>query len=218
MSKILVLCPTRSRPENAERLFKSIGPDADLVFLIDNDDPRLVDYLILGQNPEFYYYSESRKRLGPWLNKAVEYKFTEPYDIVGFLGDDVIPRTHDWAKKVSDAMVSNGIVYADDGLKGEELPTGVFMDARMVEKAGYMVYPELTHVYIDNHWKAWGEALGTLSYLPDVLLEHMHPYAGKAEHDAVYDEANSTAMYSADSQAYENFVHKELPGLVSRLG
>jgi hypothetical protein len=81
-----------------------------------------------------------------------------------------------------------------------------------------MVYPELVHLYIDNHWKAWGEALGTLTYLNDVLLEHMHPFAGKAETDAVYDAANAPEMYDADSLAYTKFVQDELPELVKRLG
>lgn len=216
--KTLVLCPTRGRPENAKRLHESIGPGVDLIFLIDSDDRRLVDYLMLGQTRGIYYHTGPGKRLGPWLNEAVDMGFTRPYEIVGFLGDDVIPRTFGWAKKIEEAMIPNGIVYGNDGWQGEGLPTGVFMDARMVENAGYMVYPELVHLYIDNHWKAWGEALGTLTYLPDVFLEHMHPFAGKAETDRVYEDANTDERYDKDREAYHKFVEQELPKLVKRLG
>ena len=71
----------------------------------------------------------------------------------------------------------------------------------MIEHVGYMVYPTLTHLYIDNHWKAWGEAPDTLKYLDDVYLEHMHPFAGKAESDETYEKANSPELYSKDRES-----------------
>lgn len=219
MEKILVLCPTRARPENAKRLKHNFAAntkgDTDLVFCIDDNDPKLVDYLVMAQEPGFYYKTDTPKRLGPWLNYWVD-KISE-YDIVGFVGDDVLARTWNFDDRIREAMVPNGIVYGNDGWQGQNLPTSVFMDARMVEKAGYMVYPKLTHLYIDNHWKAWGEALGTLKYLEDVHLEHMHPFAGKAENDKVYEDANTPLMYSKDGQAFEQFVKRELPKLVKRL-
>lgn len=223
MERILILCPTRARPENVKRLRESLretatGDTFDFVYLVDTDDPRLVDYLVDGQTKGNYFYTDKPKRLGPWLNHAVEIEFTKPYDIVAFLGDDVISRTRGWDKAIREAMVPNGIVYCNDGWQGERLPTGVFMDARMVEKAGYMVYPELVHLYIDNHWRAWGEALGTLTYLEDISMEHMHPFAGKGENDKVYTDANTPDLYLKDSEACANFVEKELPELVKRLG
>jgi hypothetical protein len=185
---------------------------------IDNNDPKLVEYLIDGQGPSYHYITRPPMRLGPWLNYMADLAHPEDYDIIGFLGDDVVARTYGWDKKVREAMQPNGIVYCNDGWQGEGLPTGVFMDTAMVKKAGYMVYPPLVHLYIDNHWKAWGEALGTLTYLDDVLLEHMHPFAGKGPNDAVYEKANSPEMYTEDKRSFDHFVKWGLPQLVERLG
>lgn len=222
--KILIITPTRARPENLERLRASLLAQSedfnsfDLVACIDTNDPKLVDYLVDAQTPGRYYVTGEPKRLGPWLNEVVKIVHPDDYDIIGFLGDDVEARTHGWDKRVREAMQPDGMVYCNDGWQGQGLPTGIFMDTTMIVKAGYMVYPELTHLYIDNHWKAWGEALGTLTYLDDVLLEHMHPFAGKAKTDAVYDAANSPDMYSKDGQTFEKFVKTELSELVKRIG
>jgi hypothetical protein len=61
-----------------------------------------------------------------------------------------------------------------------------------------MVLPGMTHLFIDNYWSELGKRLGTLTYLPNVYLEHMHPAAGKAQTDYVYEEANSQYMWSTD--------------------
>lgn len=223
MPKILVVTPTRGRPENVKRLRASLDRKAqsqasfDHLVCIDEDDPRLDDYMKEASDPTNHYVVGTPKRLGPWLNEVA--KTVEPfaYDIIAFIGDDVVARTWGWDFTVREAMKPNGIVYCNDGWQGEGLPTAVFMDTEMVKKAGYMVYPELIHLYIDNHWKVWGEALGTLTYLPGIYLEHMHPFAGKAETDAVYEAANHPDMYSSDGQAFHRFVEEELERLVISL-
>ena len=213
---MLVICPTKGRPKNALRLsqhfYDTRVGDTDLTFCIDNDDETAHEYM----ETVLYYSKGPAKRLGPWLNEKAREQ-GHNYDIIGFLGDDVIPRTDGWDDLVRDAMQPNGIVYCNDGWQGEGLPTGVFMDAKMIDKAGYMVYPELVHLYIDNHWKAWGEALGTLTYLPNVHLEHMHPFAGKAETDDVYEAANAPDMYTKDGQAFMKFIEWELGPLTERV-
>lgn len=222
--KILVVTPTRARPENVRRLRQSLiersenSNSFDHIMCIDRDDPKLADYLVDGQTPGYYYLVRESRRLGPWLNYMAEITHRDDYDIIAFIGDDVVARTYGWDKAVREAMQTSKIVYTDDGWQGEGLPTAVFMSTEMVKKAGYMVYPELTHLYIDNHWKAWGEAINSITYVPEVLLEHMHPFAGKAETDKVYEDANADHMYDKDRAAFEKFTREELPELVKRLG
>jgi hypothetical protein len=116
-----------------------------------------------------------------------------------------------------DAMQPLGVVYTADGIQNENLPTSVFMDAEIVRRLGWMVPPGITHLYCDNAWKNIGEALGTLTYLDDVLVEHMHPMASKAPMDAGYAEVNSAHRYEADRAAYRQWLAAGLPDDMRRV-
>jgi hypothetical protein len=48
-----------------------------------------------------------------------------------------------------------------------------------------------------------------LTYLEDVIIEHMHPVAGKADWDEGYREVNAQEVYSADALAYNNYIKSE---------
>jgi len=56
--------------------------------------------------------------------------------------------------------------------------------------------------------------LNALRYIPEVVLEHLHPVAGKAEWDDQYREVNAPEVYSADRIALDNYLasdaYKEL--------
>ena len=67
----------------------------------------------------------------------------------------------------------------------------------------------MKHLYLDNFWKKLGEDLGSLTYLEDVIIEHMHPVAGKAEWDEGYVAVNAQEVYSADALAYRNYIQSE---------
>jgi hypothetical protein len=59
-----------------------------------------------------------------------------------------------------------------------------------------------------------GKDLNALRYIPEVVLEHLHPVAGKAEWDDQYREVNAPEVYSADKKALDDYLgsdaYKEL--------
>lgn len=204
---LLVLVPTKGRVDNVRRLYDHLTSNKiPHIFCMDDDDPtvREVRKFTAG------VWVDTPKRLGPWLNLASA-KYADEYDTIGFIGDDVVPRTANWWEPIIESHGKNSMVYTNDGHQGEGLPAAIFMDTGLIKKLGYMVYPQFTHLYIDNHWKVLGEGLGTLKYLPDVYLEHMHPYAGKADMDATYEAANSSQMYSKDLVTFNYYVNHVLP-------
>ncbi|XAO35273.1 glycosyltransferase [Streptomyces phage Francob] len=214
--RILVIVPTRGRPDNIVRLDKALldtQVDVEVMYCVDDDDPALADYVRTG----IPLMIGPRKRLVGTLNDVAK-QFVDDYDIIGFLGDDVVPKTHRWDNVIRDNFKPNMVAYGNDGWQGEGLPTGVFLDARIVSVLGYMVVPTLIHLFADNYWKALGEALGTLTYLPGVDMEHMHPYAGKAEHDQTYEEANAGPVWEHDEKAFHWYVEHELAFDVEILG
>lgn len=205
--KIMVIVPTRGRPDNAMRLLEAIETTAevDVVFCVDYDDPKLEVYY----DTRLPLRTGRRRRLVGTLNDVVQ-DYTEYYDIIGFIGDDVIPHTHRWDVAITNAFKKNMIAYANDGWQGEGLPTAVFMDVEIIRKLGYMVTPTLIHLFADNYWKALGEALGTLTYLPDVNMEHIHPFAGKAADDLTYQESNAGPIWDHDQMSFNWYVTNQL--------
>jgi hypothetical protein len=138
---------------------------------------------------------------------------------VGFMGDDHRPRSVGWDKAYLDALreLGTGIVYGNDLLQGENLPTQCAMTSDIIQALGYMAPPSLRHLYIDNFWKILGNGADCLRYLPDVIVEHVHPMAGKAEWDANYARVNSAQMYEHDKTAFEEWLRTSMVSDVAKV-
>lgn len=129
--------------------------------------------------------------------------------IVGFMGDDHIPRTEGWDTKIIEKFESfswgqPGIVYGDDKFQGQNLATAVFMSRSIIQTLGYMCPPDLKHLFVDNFWMDLGKGIENLHYLPDVVIEHLHPLAGKGEWDVTYEECNNPNAVP-DRNAYARY-------------
>ena len=70
-----------------------------------------------------------------------------------------------------------------------------------------MALPGAKHLYFDNTWRVLGDEVGALYYMPDVVVEHMHPSVGKAEWDEGYKRVNSSDTYEHDAQAFAAWVN-----------
>jgi len=227
MPDLVVIVPSRGRPEAAEELAATFAEtctaDTVLCFAIDDDDPRLPGYKGVVQ------FAQAQNRLvgevtvtngrnmvdalnhtAAWMVKPEN---AHPPYAIAFMGDDHRPRTKGWDAAYLDALreLGTGIVYGNDLLQSEKLPTQVAMTADIVRILGYMAPPSLTHLYVDNFWRDLGEAAGCLRYLPDVVVEHMHPVAGKAEWDEGHKRVNAPEMYQRDGHAYAQYQRMRLP-------
>jgi hypothetical protein len=211
--KMCVVVPSRGRPENAERLaqaFKDTGAEADLYIVIDNDDPKWNEYA----------KSENYKKL-PADNKTggcakslntgavllLDITKYPLYDYFVFMGDDHLPRTPGWDKAFIQALGQNtGIVYGNDLLQGANLPTAYGMSRDLVNELRGMTFPGCIHLFFDNFVKQLGLDLEYLKYLPDVIIEHMHPVAGKAEMDEGYERVNQPKWYEKDLLTLQKYL------------
>lgn len=109
------------------------------------------------------------------------------------------------------------MVYANDGIQGERLPTAIFMTADIVRALGYMAPPTLGHLYVDNAWLDLGRSAKCITYLSDVRVGHRHPIAGLAAWDEGYQRCNSPEQYSRDQAAYLQWRATDLPHAVDTL-
>ena len=206
MKELLVIVPTRNRPENSIEFYNSFkevtDPNfTDLIFCLDDDDvqyPRIDGVL---------YSVNHRMRMNGTLNKvAVEY--APYYKYTAFLGDDHRTRTSGWDRKLTKATGDFGITHGNDltlDPNGSDLPTAVVMTSNIIMELGYMSPPEFKHLYLDVFWREMGKKLNIFSYHPDIIIEHLHPQVSKNQWDAGYVECNSQEIYDLDGEAWKKY-------------
>lgn len=225
MSDMLWIVPSRSRPSNIADLIATMHTTrcvADLLVVIDNDDPELENYreVLLNNDrlPWLSYVESDRLRLVGSLNKFATL-MAPNYDFIGFMGDDHRPKTPIWDGLMAAQLrkMGTGLVYGNDLFQGENLPTAVAMTTDIISALGYMAPPTLQHLYVDNFWLELGRQIDRIEYMEHVVIEHMHPHAGKAEGDAQYDELNSNAQHNRDKNAFETYKRKGLAADVEKI-
>lgn len=206
---LVYLVPTRGRPQNALHLIEAWRVTttgcAALVLAVDDDDPELDGYRAIGWP---HLIVGPRLRLGGTLNWLAPRAADLGAQAIGFMGDDHRPRTGGWDAALLAALRDGGpgVVYANDLFQGPNLPTAVAISAEVIDTLGFYVPPGMVHLFLDDFWRHLGEALGALTYLPDVIIEHLHPATGKASMDASYAETNSTSSYQADHQRWRTYL------------
>lgn len=214
MAELTVLVPTRSRPHSVDRIVDAWYATgafgvADLVFVVDKDDPEAPAYLEVLQRragPKYMILPEWRP-LVPKLNWAATH-LADVGMAMAFMGDDHLPRTPMWAQRVLAATALHGpsIVYGRDGFQDQNLPTWWAMTNSIVKAIGAMVPSDVQHLYCDNTVMEMGKAANCLRYLPDVLIEHMHPIAHKGDMDDQYARVNRPEQYERDRAAFERWI------------
>lgn len=214
MTELVVLVPTRSRPHLVPRMvdawFKTgaFGV-AELHFVIDQDDMSFDQYRrMFDRYPSVNYGIRPEwQPMVPKLNYGAVLA-AEHATNVAFMGDDHVPRTEMWAHKLIAAHLAHGpsIAYGRDGFQDKALPTWWSMSSSIIGKLGRMVPAPVQHLYCDNAVKMLGEEIERLVYLEDVLIEHMHPIAGKAKMDDQYVRVNRKQQYARDEAAFRGWM------------
>lgn len=211
---LLAIIPSRNRPDTVSEIAAAFWATCTaatrIVFAVDSDDPKLGAYVTATFEAPgtSLWINRGKKTMVEALNGCVA-DFLDVWDpplkAFAFMGDDHRPRTNGWDTAYVDALVEmgTGIVYGNDLLQGESIPTQVAMTPNIPRVLGYMAPPSLRHLYVDNYWKQLGQGADCLRYLPDVIVEHMHPYAGKAAWDEGHMRVNARPMYDHDRAVFE---------------
>lgn len=211
---LTVYVPTKGRPSNADRLqeqfYKTVTLNSRVVFILSNNDDKIDLYknlhytiTVAPDKPGFV----SPLNLGYLHDRKLVYSYA-----LGFMGDDHFPRTHGWDEKVISCLkeMGSGFVYGNDKFQGEKIPTQIMMTSDIPLFLGFMTLPQLKHLYADNFWKDFGSNLNRIKYLPDVIIEHLHPAAGKAKHDEGYAFSGDYNLDQEDKKAYLSYLEHDL--------
>jgi len=210
MPELVVVVPTFGRPQNAWRLVKAFEEtcvlDTELVFVLDDADETRGEYPLP-------HLATATRGMIPALNAGATalVRDLKPFAI-GFMGDDHLPRTPGWDGRYVASLRSmgTGFVYGNDLIQGARIPTQVAMTANIVEALGYMAPPTFKHLFVDDAWKDMGQSIRAIQYLPDVVVEHLHPLGGTAEWDDNYERVNDTEVARADQLEYTRWKNQDL--------
>jgi hypothetical protein len=225
MRDLAVLIPSRGRPENVRKVvgawdFTNAWDHADMVLVIDQDDPEIGGYRALESDLRHPDTDEPLIKLyevPSWmpmvhkLNQAAV-ALAPGWFALGFAGDDHLPRTIGWAARYLTVLreLGSGMVYGDDGYQGRKLSTEWAVTSDAVRALDRMVPADVEHMYCDNAMMDLYGAAGCLVHLPEVRIEHMHPVAGKATTDDQYKRVNHRDQFAKDRRAYEGWRHGDV--------
>ena len=187
--------------------FEDTKAQCTLVVVVDDDDPTLDEYNKLSI-PLLIQLPREGKGMARPLNRAA-LTLRGEFSFFGFMGDDHRPRTPHWDEIFISELkqMPTGLVYGNDLLQGHRLPTQIMMTANIVDALEGMVPPGFEHLFLDNFWLKLGNDLNAIRYLDDVIIEHMHPFAGKGEMDAGYQEVNSPHLSNRDQQRFLEYIN-----------
>jgi hypothetical protein len=211
--ELVVLIPSLGRPDAVKPMCEAwratdAFAHARMLWVLHADDPALPDYQAKMVPADIHLIEPGHRGMGPAINAAGRALIEdETVFAIGVLNDDHLPRTEGWAETMLAELhkMGTGVVYGDDLMRGEKLSTAWFMTADIVRAVGRVVPSLVQHWYADNSIQDLANAAGILRYIPQVVIEHMHPKAGKAEWDATYEAGNSKAVRDADRKVYDRW-------------
>ena len=198
---LLVAVPSRGRPQSIARLWDAMQAtclgDTHLLVGLDDDDEGGYERI-----PDVEYEVRAGLRgVVAWFNELAVPR-TGQYRFTGALGDDFVPSTPGWDVRVMEALGKTPFAYGNEMYPGRapgESCCHIFCRSEVISALGYLGPPAFRHMYVDNIWVQWGAAAG-ITYLNEVIIEHRHPSAGKAQADATYQA--SAALMGPDEAAW----------------
>lgn len=212
---LAMLVPSRGRPGKVAELVEACmgitTVSTQLAVIVDDDDPALPGYqeLELGDFAELLVIDKTAlpapAKIAQILNWAGP-SYAGRHSYVGFMGDDHRPRTKGWDEALIQALDRPGVAYGNDLFQQQNLPTSCVISSEIVQALGYMCPPLCEHLFLDNFWMLLGHITGNLAYLKDVVVEHCHPAAGKADWDPGYQYSMARDTMDRDRAAYEKFL------------
>lgn len=121
---------------------------------------------------------------------------SEDWDIILLASDDMIPQIKGFDKIINTLMESNypdtdGILFFNDGFKGQELNTLCILGKKYYERFNYIYHPEYKSTWCDNEFMMVGNLLKRQKYFPMVIIKHEHPDWGYGKHDIIHHKNHS---------------------------
>lgn len=202
--RVLVRMPSRGRWAQALQTLTAYrelaGIPIDLEVVADYDDESLTTEVLyrLSLMACTVTYGAHKSKI-----EACNGGRVNEWDILVLGSDDMMPVKEGWARRVVELFEEHwptldGAIHLDDGYAHERVNTLTIMGRRLYDQFGYIYHPSYKSVFCDDEYTEVLQAMGRLVYVPEVLIEHRHPAAGKARQDALY--LRNDALWKQDEE------------------
>lgn len=201
--RILLKCPTRSRPQKIISTLTAYMKFANHPELIgvaiscDDDDTSMSRNLV---HEEIYRVLKPAawKRIFTSSNKtkiqACNANMNDidwQWDIVVLVSDDMIPQIqgYDDAIRAHMPVDRDAILWFNDGYQGDKLNTLTMFGREMYSRFQYLYHPDYKSLFCDTELTdlCKGELQNKCVYVPYCIIRHEHPGTGYAQNmDALY--------------------------------
>ena len=192
MNSILMICPTRNRPDRCSAMWASFTinkrENTVLMLYIADDDPQIEEY-------KKFFTGKCAIIIGPrkeWAQLQNELVAVHPgFDFYGHTADDYIYRTEGWDSKLIETIklrgkgwgCACGLDLIHDNWYVTEHPGAAIVSANVINALGYYYYNEFWFMGIDEWQRDFFKELNALFLDYRVIIEHVSPVCGKAEKD-----------------------------------
>ncbi len=212
--QLVWIMPTFGRPWRCQEALSSIavaGASRGLV-IVDGDRDPLYDGLVLPDRWRIVRLPANRGVCGV-LNFVLNTRGYESW--YGFISDDSVVRTEAFDLPLIDAAGRTGFANSADGWQAHARMHGaVVFGGDLLRALGWWAPPGLVHCFVDDAWEHIGRTLGNWVHVPQVMVEHIHFWNGKASHDETYRKAYTS--FESDRAKFVELMENELPVAVAR--
>ena len=204
--RILLKCPTRSRPQKVIQTLTSYIRLANhpeqlgVAISCDEDDDSMKRNLVQEEllrilNPVAWkriFFSPNKTKIEACNANMDEIDWE--WDIVVLVSDDMIPQLKGYDDVIRNHMMSkfpdtNGILWFNDGTQGDKLNTLCMYGRTMYQSFGYIYHPEYKSLFCDTELtdRCKGELASKCLYVSYCIIRHEHPGTGYAQNmDTLY--------------------------------
>jgi len=209
--KLLIKFPTRNRPN---KFFKALDtyvnflddPTTQIIVTCDNNDSTMteayVKEVVEQYNNVRMCYGDSKTKI-----EAVNADLNDvEFDILLLASDDMIPKVKGYDTIIKNKMKehypdTDGVLWFNDGHKGNELNTLCILGKKYYDRFGYIYHPDYVSVWCDNEFMDVAKLLGKQTYFDEVIIEHQHPDWGYGQQDVIHSinqryEAQDKQLYT----------------------
>jgi hypothetical protein len=205
--RILLKCPTRSRPQRVIKTLQTYIRNANHPELLgiavscDNNDESMTRNLVRGELEQMFrriswgrvFYSDNRSKIEAC--NADMTRIDYPWDIVVLVSDDMIPQIKGYDDIIRNLMLSrfpdtNGILWFNDGHQGDKLNTLCVYGRRFYDRQGYIYHPSYKSLFCDTELTdlCRTDYKDICLYSAYCIIRHEHPGTGFADRmDALYE-------------------------------
>ncbi len=238
--RILLKCPTRSRPSKVMETLRRYVQLANhpeqigVAISCDTDDTSMTRNLVQEELIRMLgpcawkriFFSDNRSKIQACNANMDEIDY--PWDIVVLVSDDMLPTVKGYDDAIRNYMAArfpdtDGILWFDDGFQCNKLNTLCIYGRRMYESFGYMYHPSYKSFFCDTELTDLCKTSlkDKTHYIPYPIIRHEHPGTGYAQNmDALYQTNQrywNQDMYTyVARKVYEYDVSFLIPTIVGR--